>query len=140
MKSQWKIGKEKGGSAVEFAIILPLLLLFVFGIVEWSLYVYDKHIITNASREGARRGIVNSFPRIQDPEIRAVILGYTADNLVSFGAETPNIPPITVCAAGVNDLTVEVNYQYTFLVLPALTFGAVSETLPITASTVMRCE
>ena len=53
-----KSSSQKGASAVEFALILPLLMLILFGIIEFSLLMYNKAMITNASREGARRGIV----------------------------------------------------------------------------------
>ena len=45
---------QRGAAAVEFAIVLPLLLVFVFGIIEFGFLLYDKAVITNASREGAR--------------------------------------------------------------------------------------
>ena len=40
---------QKGGAAVEFVMIVPLLLLLIFGIIEFGLIMYNKHIITNAS-------------------------------------------------------------------------------------------
>ena len=49
---------QRGAAAVEFAIIAPLLFTIIFGIIEFSLLFYDKAVITNASREGARFGIV----------------------------------------------------------------------------------
>ena len=49
---------EKGTSIVEFAVIFPLLFLLIFGIVEFGVLMYDKAILTNASREGARFGAV----------------------------------------------------------------------------------
>lgn len=42
---------QKGASAVEFALVLPLLMLILFGIIEFSLLMYNKAMITNASRE-----------------------------------------------------------------------------------------
>ena len=51
---------QRGASAVEFALILPILICVLFGIVEFGLLMYDKAVITNASREGARAGIVFS--------------------------------------------------------------------------------
>ena len=50
---------QSGVAAVEFALILPVLLLIVFGIINFGLYLYDKAVVTNASREGARAGIVS---------------------------------------------------------------------------------
>ena len=43
---------------VELAIILPILLIVLFGLIEFGFILYDKAVITNASREGARQGIV----------------------------------------------------------------------------------
>ena len=52
------IRDEHGGSLVEFAIVMPLLFVILFGIIEFGILLYDKAMITNASREGARAGIV----------------------------------------------------------------------------------
>ena len=51
-----RLREEKGASLVEFAIILPLLIIVIFGIIEFSILLYDKAVITNAGREGARFG------------------------------------------------------------------------------------
>ena len=56
---------EKGASAVEFAIILPILVLLVFGIIQFGL-VFNKYIaITHAAREGARLAAVGLYE--EDP-------------------------------------------------------------------------
>jgi Flp pilus assembly protein TadG len=47
---------EGGGVAVEFAIVLPILMLLVFGIIDFGHAWYIKQVVTNASREGARYG------------------------------------------------------------------------------------
>jgi len=53
------IKSEKGASAVEFAIILPILIILVFGIVEFGI-AYNNYIaLTHAAREGARLAAVN---------------------------------------------------------------------------------
>ena len=59
-----KSSSQKGASAVEFALVLPLLMLITFGIIEFGMLMYNKQVITNASREGARAGIVASSPRV----------------------------------------------------------------------------
>ena len=60
-KDMTMIRNEKGGSLVEFAIITPLLFVILFGIFESGLLLYNKAVITNASREGARAGIVFDY-------------------------------------------------------------------------------
>ncbi|UCE94734.1 MAG: pilus assembly protein, partial [Flavobacteriaceae bacterium] len=76
---------QRGASAVEFAIILPLLLVFLFGIIEFSIMFYDKAVITNASREGARTGIVFDNPRISETQIQSVVQDYAENRLITFG-------------------------------------------------------
>jgi Flp pilus assembly protein TadG len=48
----------KGGAAVEFALVSSLLLLLFAGIIDFGHAWYMKQVITNASREGARYGII----------------------------------------------------------------------------------
>lgn len=53
------IKNEKGASAVEFALILPILIMLVFGIF-WFGIAYNNYIaLTHAAREGARLAAVN---------------------------------------------------------------------------------
>ena len=53
--------------AVEFIILFPLFLLIVVGIVEFGHLWYVDHVITNASREGARAGVVYPNTTAQAP-------------------------------------------------------------------------
>lgn len=133
--------KQNGGSAVEFAIVLPFFLLIVFGIVEWSLYLFNDHIITNASRTGARRGIIQASPRISVSEIQQAVQDYSEKNLVTFGAANAASTVVpAICTAFGDNLSVKVSYNYTFLLLPALTAGQVPLSKTIVAETVMKCE
>ena len=50
---------ERGAVIVEFAMILPLLVILLIGIMDMSMLLYNKAVITNASREGCRVGIVS---------------------------------------------------------------------------------
>jgi hypothetical protein len=44
---------EAGQSLVEFAIVLPFLVLLVFGVIEVSYALLDMHVVTSFSREGS---------------------------------------------------------------------------------------
>jgi Flp pilus assembly protein TadG len=61
--------KEEGASLVEFSILAPLFVVLLFGLVEFGLAMYSKGMITNASREGARFGVVYATPRKTTAEI-----------------------------------------------------------------------
>jgi Flp pilus assembly protein TadG len=139
---------QKGVAAVEFAIILSVLMMIVLGIIEFGLLLYDKQVITNASREGARAGVVVVVPRVSDAGIQAVVNNYIATNLISFGS-TPTSPVTTIVRVldgeGIplnnfgDNLTVTVTYDYDFLVLPDFVAGLTGvQTLVATA--VMRME
>jgi len=133
--------REKGASAVEFALVLCFLLLIVFGIIEWGIYLFNDHIITDASRKGARLGIIQASPRISIDQIRARVLQFANTNLVTFGTQnTPQITVPAICTKFGDDLEVTVTYNYSFLLLPSLTFGKVSPSKTITARTSMKCE
>lgn len=49
---------EKGQSLVEFALVLPLLLFLIMGIIQFGLVLSGYVTVSNAAREGARVGII----------------------------------------------------------------------------------
>ncbi len=55
-KTPLKSRRERGSVAIEMALVLPLLLLIVAGIVDLGILFWEKEVLTNASREGARAG------------------------------------------------------------------------------------
>jgi hypothetical protein len=46
--------RQAGNVAVELALALPFLLLIIAGIVDLGMLYWEKHVLTNAAREGAR--------------------------------------------------------------------------------------
>ncbi len=121
--------RDDGAAAVEFAILLPILIVLLFGIVEFGLIFYNKAVITNASREGARYGIVfraPTVPPITCGDITGVVTAYTADKLVTFGSATGVdivYTPSSCAPIPGADLTVRVSYQYDYLLLPGFVGG-----------------
>lgn len=139
MRRKWT--SQKGASAVEFALVLPILTLLTFGIIEFSVYLYNQQVITNASREAARAGIVSQSPRVTVADISNVATNYTQNHLITFG--TQNTPTVSVTGYDSNalfgtDLTIQVNYNYSFLVIP--NFIAIGTLGNMQATTVMRYE
>jgi Flp pilus assembly protein TadG len=158
-----KLKNQKGAAAVEFAIVLPFLVLLVFGMIEFGILYYNQQVITNASREGARAGLVGDCnKRLDDTQISQIVTDYCiflypcptdtepdkkceCKRLITFN--TTNNPPVTDvepksrgCGSGVgvgHDLTVNVTYDYDFLLPSLLGFGP-KKTLA--AQTVMRME
>jgi Flp pilus assembly protein TadG len=76
-----RAAREAGQELVEFALILPLLLLFL-GIIEVGRLMFSYSTIANAAREGARYDIVapNNLAGI-DAATRRLIIGLACDPL-----------------------------------------------------------
>lgn len=51
---------RRGTTMIETAMVLPLFILFIFGIFEYGRYMFVRHIMDNAAREGARYAVVNT--------------------------------------------------------------------------------
>ena len=99
---------------VEFALILPILLGLLIGGIDLSLALYDKAVITNASREGARAGIVARNPQLSDTQIRQVVNQYAQSALVNLGAN-PAAPTVVIQKGSLGgDPTLQVTVSYTF--------------------------
>lgn len=132
---------EEGASAVEFALILPVLALLLFGTIEFGLLLYNKQVLTNAGREGCRAGIVARDTRLTAAEIDGIVQNYCSSKLITFNAvKTPPATTVTFPASQVfgQDLDVRVTYNYDFLVIPNSIAGLSPFTL--SARTVMRYE
>ena len=137
-----KLKNQKGAAVVEFALIAVLLFWLLFGIIEFSICLYDKQMITNASREGARYGILADSPKKTIPEIKQKVKDYARQYLVTFSSDKLEDDDISIARTGSgssfgDDLTVTVNYQYNFLVLPRFVDGLLGN---IKATTVMKYE
>jgi hypothetical protein len=54
--------RTRGQSLVEFALVLPFLLLLLFGIIDMSRYVFTLNTLNQVARESARVGSVQEWP------------------------------------------------------------------------------
>jgi hypothetical protein len=113
---------ERGQSLVEMALVLPLLLLLLAGIIDFGRAYNNYIIITNAAREGAR--FASRFP-CKEPRII---------DAVGREATDSGVPPesITVTIVGLNALpgeTIEVAAEYEFDTILGSIVGVPSLTL-----------
>jgi Flp pilus assembly protein TadG len=148
--------RQNGATLVEFAIILPVFIIVIFGIIEFSLLLYNKGIITHAAREGARAGVVYNFGtdpdvnnRISVSDIIDEVNIYIQNNLISFNPSTPAIAVDNIDNGSLNNcpnqsaseqrLRVRVSYTYSFLVLPNF-IAALAGGTNLQSEAVMVCE
>ncbi len=101
--------KPKGQGLVEFALILPLLILFIFGLFDIGYCVFLDNAISNAAREGAREYIIKANTRA------AVITHVVAATTLSAGPDlNVDIRPTLDSQREFNSpITVTVTYTYT---------------------------
>jgi Flp pilus assembly protein TadG len=116
---------ERGAVAVEFALLLPLLLSLVFGIIQFGLALNEKLTLTHAAREGARAAVVGADP------VAAV-----KDAATGLGLQSGDVTINTACSDKTSGEEASVTANGSFeLSIPFATFG----TLDLSSTAVMRC-
>lgn len=106
---------EKGAALVEMAISLTLLLLILFGIIEFGRVFYIKNSLTNAAREGARRASVCATWQTKDiTDVKTMI----TDDLAKTSFDTTGLvidvtpPADTAMVQGTSSITVVVSQKF----------------------------
>ena len=59
MKKTIKRRREHGQALVEFALVLPILLMLLCGIIDFGWVYYNQMALSNAAREGARYAVIH---------------------------------------------------------------------------------
>lgn len=143
---------EAGNALVEFALVLPLLLVIFAGIVDFGFLLQRYEVVTNAAREGARIAVLPGYTdAIVRERVRAYIqegLGLSQTDLDALvPADATAIPveydSISAGGASFDVVRVRVNYPHTFLVLGpvmGLINGTWGSSITISATSTMRLE
>ena len=109
---------ERGAAAVEFALIVPILLTMVFGIVDFGLAINRYAMVNNAAREGVREASLGAT----ESEIKAVVTKSMSDVsgtvVVTIGCKKPD--GTTTCTSwnvgaetgGIAEVTVDVTSDW----------------------------
>lgn len=129
--------KDSGQAILEFALILPLLVLLILGIAAFGQMFSHQLILNNATREGARLGIICKT----DPEIDAIIRDrsktlahYSDPTYLEVYINPPDGSPLRVTG---NPLTVQVRYK-DYIAVPIA--GIFMNPKILISRTVMRIE
>jgi Flp pilus assembly protein TadG len=123
---------ERGAALVEFALVLPLLLVVIAGVVDFGFLFQRYEVVTNAAREGARLASLPSYNG-QTALIRAHVRNYVQQGLALSTAALNATVPNTAAGVDITNVTlsytangntyqipavsVTVNYNHTFLLL-----------------------
>jgi Flp pilus assembly protein TadG len=154
-----RMKSARGAELIEFALVFPLLLLVVLGIVDFGFLFQRMEVVTNAAREGARIAVL---PGYELTDVKARACSYLASGGVVDGTTCPTPANTTISCSGCTDagvttpfsidmgagitplqgVKVTVTYQSSYLFLSPIMswFGGSLSSVPITGTAVMRYE
>jgi Flp pilus assembly protein TadG len=117
---------ERGAAVIEFALVLPILVLLVLGIMEFGRAYHVQTTISGAAREGAR------VMALQSDSAAAQAAAQSAAQPLAVSVGQINVSPSS-CTTSDDVVTVTVSYPLTFLT------GAFGAAVTLTGKGVMRC-
>jgi Flp pilus assembly protein TadG len=121
---------EDGQSIIEFALVLPILLMVLFGITEFGRAIMVTNVLNTASREGARLGAVSNDSDSLSVKARVEEV---------LAAAKINAKAIIIEFSSA-DATVRVTVTTDFHVLSGGILDPFMGTIPLKGTTVMRWE
>lgn len=132
---------RSGQAIVEFAMIAPILLLMVFGLIDFARAWSAHHVIADAAREGARIAVVDNAQGVNDARSAIQNRMQTA----GLNANEP-VTRITFDPADGNTgrgepLTVDIEHDFDFWLLgPLMKWALGGETAQLATRITMRTE
>lgn len=122
-----------GAAAVEFALVVPIFLLFIFGIIEFGRAFMVQQILVNASREGARQAVLEGATS-------AGVISTVSDYLQGASIGTPQdnitVSPDPISVRSREQITVSVSVPFSEVSwMPPFIYNG-----NLQASTTMRSE
>jgi len=123
---------EKGQALVELAVVLPVLLLLMFGIIEFGR-IYGAYLnISSAAREAVRAGVVGATDSQMEAVVHSATAGLDGDSL------TVNITPDETLRKRGEQLKVHLGYNVK--IYAPIISGIIGDPFPLAAETTMRVE
>lgn len=141
-----RVRSQAGAELVEFALVLPVLLLIFGGIVDFGMLLQRQQVVTNAAREGARLGVL---PGYTTTDVQARVTAFVREGLNNSTLTPVTVPTVVTLTPGSGPafqaMQVDVTLTSSYLILgPVVTLaggsGGSFATIPITARSTMRIE
>lgn len=141
-RSRSLLRSENGAELVEFALVFPILLVVMLGIIDFGFLFQRYEVLTNAAREGARVAIL---PGYSDADVAARVNQYlTAGGLTGAAVvdvEPPQAVPVGSQCITLRPVTVAYDYEFVFVgPLVGLVGGSGLGTKTLHATSAMRTE
>ena len=120
---------QRGSSAVEFALVLPLVLLLLLALVQVGVLALDQLVLTQASRAGAREAAVDPSAAAVDEAVRDAAVGLDGNRL-----------HVEIARADEQGSPVRVSVAYEAPIAATLTGWLFPESVTLRVSATMRQE
>ena len=114
---------DRGAAAVEFALVLPLVLMLMFGMIDFGRMLNAQITVTESAREAARAASLGDTPSLSNTAA------------AGLGA---SIRRSVICGVGVTNAEVEVTYDFSYLT-PVAVLGLTKNPLVLSGRSVMPC-
>lgn len=122
--------REEGQTLTEFALVLPLLALLLFGVIQFGIVFHQYVTLTDAVRAGGRQGAVSRD--LADPE--AAVVNRVIGSAANLDTDDIGITVTSTWERG-SDVTVTATYPYDISLL-----GVVVQSGTFSATTTERVE
>ncbi len=126
---------QRGQAVVEMALVLPILIMLIFGIVEFGRILNTYMIVTNLSREGAREGAVGGT----DTEITNAVQNGTNADQFDTGLMSITIDPPAMSERP-RGSAVKVTVSYPVDIIAPVIGPIIGDPFIVTSQTTMRVE
>lgn len=131
--------QEKGAELIEFALVFPVLLMTVLGIIDFGFLFQKYQVVTNAAREGARVAVL---PGYGDADVQTRVNQFLAAGGLTDPGATVTVGPAATVAVGaqcvaVRPVTVGYPHAFSFIGSILTYFGGsaiAATTLRVTAA------
>ncbi|MQA28841.1 MAG: hypothetical protein GEU82_03235 [Luteitalea sp.] len=145
VNARQRLRSERGAELVEFALILPLLLFIILGLVDFGFLFQRFEVVTNAAREGARMAVL---PGYVNADVTARVQNYftTGGVATTTGNPSVSVTNVTIPTGGGGPILpgkrVQVTYASPYLFIGPIAgwFGGTFTSANLTAVAVMRDE
>lgn len=143
IRTHHRFGSRRGQALVEFALVVPMLLLMLVGIIEFGRAWNMSQVVTDAARQGARTAaVLNPDPSASVDSVRAVVAAALQSGNVNASTATVQVDNFQAGSNTPVTVTVAVPYQFVIfgpvMALAGQTFT--NGTITLRSAAIMRNE
>jgi Flp pilus assembly protein TadG len=139
-----RLRSERGAELIEFALVLPLLLFIIMGLIDFGFLFQRFEVVTNAAREGARMAVL---PGYATADVEARVQNYVSSGGLATTSTNPSVAVtnVTIPTGGgpvMQGKQVVVTYTSSYLFLGPVAgwFGGTFTSANLTGKAIMRDE